>query len=40
MVTTARLLDRAYEKGVKVLASPSGPARSWTREIPGKVRAA
>jgi hypothetical protein len=23
-----------------VVASPGGPARSWTREIPGKVKAA
>jgi len=33
------LLEQAAGR-VKVVASPGGTARSWTREIPGKVKAA
>lgn len=30
-----RLLARAYEKSVKVLASPTGTAKGWQREFSG-----
>jgi len=32
-----RLLDRAYEKRVKVGTSPTGVVPEWSRAIPGEI---